>query len=238
MKTVFNGELDFEEVVSTMNEKNVSYIEAEMLVDIVTTSIPFAGFYNSIHSDSIDSQMEDDLEYSESEFDSSAYFDALKNEKYDYDEICRVYAKEYAEEFITALNHEFELSVDLKSTEIESPRFYNFTTDRIFIDITYFDMLKVYNYVITHFNDDFIKSIADRFTSCSGFISSYPNRLSEWGNLDTWDHNQYGTLFEVLMNNTDIGEWEIMADSYGNGIVNEAIDAGIESYRKRGEDNA
>ena len=31
-------------------------------------------------------------------------------------------------------------------------------------------------------------------------------------------------------------EWEIMADSYGNGIVNEAIDAGIESYRKRGEE--
>ena len=67
--------------------------------------------------------------------------------------------------------------------------------------------------------------VRKRFTSRSGFISFYESDFSLWSkNLEEWDCNETGTLFECLFQ----GEFQdttfaVLECMQGNGEVSEAI---------------
>lgn len=132
------------------------------------STIPFAGFYESVHDDQINQAFED-------EDPSSSVFEA--------------YAQEYATAFLD--DHEIEGGFE----SLISPREYNFETDRIFVKLTPQGLRDLVRQILP---SDFDKLCRERFTSRSGFISFYSPNYNHWGPPSSWDHNQIGTLMECL----------------------------------------
>lgn len=190
------------------------------------TTIPFSGFYNSMHDDALTRE----IDY---------FIEKLANYDVPNDTLCRIsnlfycdvnwqkahkgYAKEYAEAFKTWIADFVELP-SLTFESLDSPKFYNYSTDRIFCAISESDAKKLYDYVIHNHASAFESLIADRFTSCDGFVSSYPNHLDDWPDLvKEWDHNQLGILFECLAIAEDLQQVELMEDASGNGALSDLI---------------
>jgi len=174
------------------------------------TTIPFDGFYESVHSQIIDSEIESYFQYND-QGDSNVPW----QESPDYNAIHEGYAKRYASEFNDALDVDLNLTFE----SLSSPREYNFTTDRIFCTIALekaqilFDLHKSENF------ERLEKYIKEHFTSCDGFASSYSNQLKDWLEkpLDQWDHNEIGALIASMSNNID--QYELMESAMCNGFI-------------------
>jgi hypothetical protein len=112
--------------------------------------IDFGGFYHSIHSDVIDDRIET--------------FE-IDEDKVNYKETCN----NYCNEFIDSLNDMLELN--LKFIQIDSPKFYNFSTDKIEVEINENDFNKLKD---TYLNsNEFIDYVNENSKSYDGFISFY-----------------------------------------------------------------
>lgn len=150
--------------------------------------VPFAGFYYSVHDKHIDYCMDrlfdDDEERSNGQPLQMFFSDTDHYE---------VHLK-YAARFTEWLSH--YLGVKLEFEEMKCPREYNFQTDRIFAKLSRADFCKLLKKV----RGARLKEIArEMFTSRSGFISFYSNKVQEWGRIDTWDHNQCGAVLAAAM---------------------------------------
>jgi len=112
--------------------------------------IDFGGFYHSVHSDILDIQID--------------YFE-IDEDNVNYKETCN----SYCNEFIDSLNDMLEL--ELKFIKIDSPKFYNFSTDKIEAEINENDFNKLKD---TYLNsNEFIDYVNENSKSRSGFISFY-----------------------------------------------------------------
>ena len=200
------------------------------------STIPFDGFYESFISDDIDHQIGQQIEWDTDIYDlnedeqqvlEDSYLSV--NRSYFYNQI----AEDYTNFYIDALNERlkgFTLNATYKF--FTSPREYNFSTDRIFIEIQKNHAIDFIKYIIKNYKKELEKKIEDRFTSRSGFISSYKNSLDLWiDDYSEWDHNQIGTCFELFdLEEEDINyslrEYlsETIMDNLGNTLGQEGID--------------
>lgn len=187
-------------------------------------NIPFAGFYESLYSGELDSVQERFVEY-EVEKNPGLNPD-IPNEALwhcaDYGKAYDHIARAYADQFNQYLIDEYELDLDLKFESMQSPREYNFETDRIFCEISEENVRKLRSAV----SDPALRhAIKERFTSRSGFISSYPNNLEAW-NSDptTWDHNELGTLLVALLDDDDDWDWKIWERMQDRNVFDTAFD--------------
>lgn len=156
--------------------------------------VPFAGFYETWH----DAEFDDVLSRMfDIEGDGASYAAELASRFFDtidWQAAQTEYAQEYCSRFAAALGMkvcEFE--------EMNSPREYNFTTDRLFCLFLESELQSLFN------NDDvraeLDKVAADMFTSRSGFISFYSPDVTSWPEtLGEWDHNQRGALLKAAAN--------------------------------------
>lgn len=185
--------------------------------EFVEVQIPFMGFYESHHSAALDDafhQMFGDSsggQYSEKLAYGIAFYDT------DFAAAYRSYARDYAETFAT------EYGLDsLQFVTMESPREYNFETDRIFVRITRQEAARM----ARDTDSEILTRIAtERHSSRSGFISFYDADATEWGDISEWDHNQLATLLLAHVE-TQTGdewdsetEWGLMEDASGNGYL-------------------
>lgn len=190
-------------------------------------NLPFQGFYSSIWDGGIDSHVEQESEYWREDLARTAEIFPLLNleemeesdwirlaELYscdciNYSEVYAEMARAYAEEFGDWLAD----SLDLEGTSatfsaMESPRFYNFETDRVFANIA----LPILRDILARLLADdrgrevLEETIGDRHTSRSGFISFYSSDESEWLEkpLEGWDHNELGTLVRAWVSFNDV----------------------------------
>jgi len=148
--------------------------------------INFGGFYYSIHSANIDIMIEQYEEPNET--------DGTVIEFDNYNELCIEYSKEYVE-FLNEL-----LNTDIDFISLESPKFYNYSTDKIKAEISKEDVLKVFKYIKE--NDlkiDITERIKEVTTSVSGYIPFYSYE-------DIFKHENIDILiqciFDVICNNT------------------------------------
>ena len=192
------------------------------------TTIPFSGFYGSDH----DSLLESELE----QIFSNQNGDPLPCagdawEHIDWTKVYAGYAEEYAGQFAALLSDVVEFPVRLPIVELNSPRQYNFTTDRIFCKVSQSTVKALYKLADKAKLD---RSIRDKFTSCDGFLSYYENSLTAWPkNPLDWDANQIGTLLESVFfehfDRSNFNAWEIMESWVGNGgasnLLYDALDA-------------
>ena len=167
------------------------------------STIPFDGFYESFISDDIDHQIGQQIEWDSDTFDLNESEEEIiqdnyltVNTSYFYNQI----AEDYTNFYIDALNERLE-GFTLKATYkfFTSPREYNFSTDRIFIEIEENHAIDFIKYIIKNYKKELEKKIQDRFTSRSGFISNYKNSLDLWiDDYSEWDCNMIGTCFELF----------------------------------------
>ena len=169
----------------------------------LASTIPFDGFYESFINADIDHEIEIDTEYyselydlneSEEELLCNSFLN-INSYKF-YNQI----AKDYTNFYIDALNERLK-GFTLKATYkcFESPREYNFETDRIFIEIEENHCIEFIEYIVKNYKKELEKKIEDRFRSRSGFISFYKNSIDLWTkDFKEWDCNMIGTCFELF----------------------------------------
>lgn len=185
-----------------------------MIDKVLETSIPFSGFYNSFHDQGLDDALEQMFSN-----DRGNVYEGIRDRAFDkvnWSQVHNDYAKEYAE----CLGIKFNLKT-LKFLEMTSPKYYNFTTDRIFCNINLSEVTEIFNKVDKALLRQTIK---DSFTSYDGFISFYPNDLDEWPKeLSDWDANHVGTLLTVYIRQENDGkfdQWdELEVFDYANEVA-------------------
>ena len=167
------------------------------------STIPFDGFYESFINADIDHEIEIDTEYyselydlneSEEELLCNSFLN-INSYKF-YNQI----AKDYTNFYIDALNERLK-GFTLKATYkcFNSPREYNFETDRIFIEIEENHCIEFIEHIVKNYKKELEKKIEDRFRSRSGFISFYKNSIDLWTkDFKEWDCNMIGTCFELF----------------------------------------
>lgn len=150
----------------------------------IEIQLPFSGFYYSIHDSYIDNHIECELEYLESEIGyTNEQLDIIKDKFYDMDyapirkAICEHYIKAYNAVFYD----EYGIYLDLEYSQLISPRFYNFESDRLYALINE----SVFNEVAALINtEDFKVMLKDKFKPQSGFMP-FQSTLDAIDNNDT-----------------------------------------------------
>jgi hypothetical protein len=151
--------------------------------------VPFSGFYCSLHSDAIDSAEQSIFTHGDGTEMPSLLYETFYR-SCDYSSVHEAYARQY----VACLSK--EIGIGLEFEEMSSPRYYNFSTDRLFAKISRKDLAKMLWAVKGKRLKEKVKQL---FTSCSGFISSYSNDIKDWGRIATWDHNQIGAVFSAYV---------------------------------------
>lgn len=178
--------------------------------------IPFSGFYESVHDQALDDACESILQDDSGDCVHDALpmrlFDAV-----DWGLAHQAYARRYAADWCDRLGikgAEFE--------ELNSPREYNFTTDRIFVRIPDAEVARIHRETKP---DELARVAREWFTSRSGFISFYSPDVSTWGPIGGWDHNKVGALLQAWQNQTkpDLDDWGIVEDWSGNALVEDMV---------------
>ena len=200
------------------------------------STIPFDGFYESSIGSDIDHQIGQQIEWDTDIYDlnedeqqvlEDSYLSI--NRSYFYNQI----AEDYTNFYIDALNKRLKgFTLNAKFKLLTSPREYNFSTDRIFIDIERDHAIDFIKYIIKNYKKELEEKIKQRFTSRSGFWSYYENDLDTWTkDYSEWDHNQIGTCFELFdLEEEDINyslrEYlsETIMNNLGNTLGQEGID--------------
>jgi len=171
---------------------------------MITIGIDFGGFYYSVHSQNIDWQIETQYEW---EFDVSgvqagetlAQFEDKVNWKSTY--------IDYGKNYINRLNNHFDL--ELEFVGIDSPKYYNYRTDLIVVNVGDVDEVRIHNNLI---DDDDFKSWADpQLTSYDGFTSFYDG-IDGLIKESKQDYKSYGILLRMMV------EYLIWRDSINEEI--------------------
>ncbi|MGD9670290.1 MAG: hypothetical protein AB7U75_14830 [Hyphomicrobiaceae bacterium] len=188
------------------------------------TTLPFSGFYETHHDDALSRAIEmfaqDDSGHDYSaKLSERLYLEA--NWKNAHEKYARGYADMFAD-FCGIEGMEFD--------ELNSPREYNFGTDRIFVRIPRDQLVRIFDEV----SKSRLSVLAKQaFTSRSGFASFYDDKtdIVSWGkDPDGWDHNQIGLIMQAyadgLSRNGDYDyeqEFDIMESALCNGFAEDCV---------------
>lgn len=170
---------------------------------IIETVINFGGFYNSIHSDMIDTYVED-YEYN---WEDVNYKSTYKN---------------YAKDYIKVLNNKLDTNISFKS--LNSPKYYNFSTDKINVEITKKDILKLFQYIRNEeLKQEVFNIIKKSSTSRDGYIAFYNYEdFFKKDNLEILIE----CLFDAIVDNLQDDIVEELQSNYLEIILNEDIKEG------------
>lgn len=181
-------------------------------------NIPFFGFYESIYDSEMDSVVERESEYLQeyydlSRFESCDVFDALHS-NCNWEQIRQEIIKDYISAFNSSFESECSIDLGLDSVVMESPSEYNFTTDRLFSNISDEKIKELYNASKENKHVELAKIIKEKFTSYDGFISFYPNDINSWieKGFKNWDSNELGALLLAILAINDIDRDEFEFD--------------------------
>lgn len=185
------------------------------------TTVPFAGFYYSTHDEELDFALGQMMADDNGDPFGKGELEMHLSWACDWRKVHEKYAQAYVENFAA------EFGVKLLYEQLISPREYNFTTDRIFAYIPLTEVRR-----LRHETDEKVLAevVLEMFTSRSGFISSYPNRVECWPALEKWDHNQIGALLAANVRQQHGGdlsqdqELGLMEQDRGNGMFDQWID--------------
>ena len=176
---------------------------------IKNVALNFGGFYDSIHSNLIDTEIENILETEELTYDEIC----------DYIDFRRIY-REYSKRLVDDFNDKFDLN--LKFSHLIQPKEYNFTTDIIIVDISFQD----YNYLFLDTDQDELKhKITKATTNRDGYSAfyNYSEMLNEPQFIAEF-------LLDIIMEGADyaLGDWFY----YNNQWFYDLIFSAIEKFRE------
>jgi len=179
------------------------------------TKLPFSGFYESLHGHMIDQACEQ--MFQDDNGHDLPHIAALRHRHWqscNYHQVFVKYAKAYALEF----TEKFAVAVAFQS--LESPREYNFDTDRIMVTISAKEVRRIHGATDAKALAEMVK---DQCTSRSGFISFYDPDMATWGPVETWDSPQVALLLRTYAyQEADFDSWAeyyLMEDYSCNGYI-------------------
>lgn len=175
------------------------------------TTIPFSGFYNSVHDSNCDEVLRRTFDNDRGDVREDIFY--LAQDKVDWRAVYNNYAAAYAGNFAD----EFQIKMEFEG--MKSPREYNFSTDIIYCTIEPGEVQRIFAAVDKSILDEVAR---ETFTNRSGFISFYNPDFSTWSAVTVWDHNQVGALISayVLQQNPDFDQWvenNLMESAQCNG---------------------
>lgn len=177
--------------------------------------IPFSGFYYSWHNDILENE-EDRIFKDYDEEEKYNHLHEIFNDHVDWREVYEKYARIY----VDYLKDKTGIK-SMKFEEMTSPREYNFETDRIFVTISRSDLAMMLKKVRGEYLNNTIRKM---YSSRDGFISFYPNHISEWPNIEEWDHNHiYAVISSYLNKEYSEIENEIVEELYGSGELSSIL---------------
>jgi len=178
----------------------------------------FTGFYNTIFEPS-DCDIDSELDYindSRKNLKKAPLKDAddLEFEYKEFELNTATGCVDYVETILKDLG----LPCKITNEVINSPKYYNFANDSINIDIE-IDLDLVKSYLVENL-DLFTIYIKDKYTSCSGFISSYSNDATDWLKFEIDNNTDHciGSCLDFIIKN-EVSEPEMdmyynIADNY------------------------
>ena len=179
-------------------------------ITIENVALNFGGFYDSIHSNLIDTEIENILE----------------TENLEYDQICdyldfKAIHLEYAKRLVLDFNNNFDLN--LKFEQLIQPKEYNFKTDEILVEMSMQD----YNYLWLNTDQTSIQlKVQDATTARDGYMPLY-------NSSELLDEPQFIAefLLDTLMADTDyaLDDWFY----YDNQWCYDLIFSAIEKFREK-----
>lgn len=185
------------------------------------TTIPFSGFFGTLHDSELDITLEQMFSDPETGCGHNGGLVQHAFSKCDWGLVHTKYAKKYAK----ALASRF--GIDMTFESLQSPREYNFSTDRIFCEISLEEVKRLREATSERL---FREEARARFTSGDGFISYYSPDVDDWGDIETWDHNQVGTLVSAYVEEVNgepldqFAEFGLMEGSRVNGELGKWIE--------------
>lgn len=139
---------------------------------------------NLFHSSQIDNDKEEgyinfDSEYFDDNFNNDLYVKAVQS--------C-------ADSFLSGIHEANGIEIEIKTGQIYSPRYYNFATDQIDLEVK-FNKTKVLKFAKDHQVelDDFLR---EHFSSYDGFHSHTANNYQDW--LEDFKDNNVQSIGAVL----------------------------------------
>ena len=170
-------------------KKEIDNLKTNM-VEIIA---PFNGFYNTVHGGNVEGMVEC---YTDGEDGK------IKEDNTDYKKTHVQYCKDWISELESLINNEidenFIKEIKLKFKDLESPKYYNFENDRLFISIGLISMQKIKALITKDYSSELEKELKEKFTSCDGFSSHYPNNTKEFLTKEE-DCNTRGVYFKIFL---------------------------------------
>lgn len=115
----------------------------------------------------------------------------------------------------------------IEFTEVHSPKYYNYSNDAVYCNIS---MNDAFNKALGEYLEDnsetLNKWLHERYTSCSGFISHYANNVADWrdntGNWTVFSQHELASLLEFVLINEDVEDemYSIMEDVHVSEYIN------------------
>lgn len=201
------------------------------------TALPFAGFYCSKWSSELDDVENQFIEKEADDTLDESEISAIVDKCRQYETQMQYVAQKYVGYFNEKFKEEFGIALGLRFESLKSPRKYNFTSDVIY---AYIDE-GVVRCLLDDLEDSKLADmIRERFTSRSGFISFYTNRIEEWKGkpLEEWDYNEVGTILEAYVAQVEDFEWDVFSAMIDCNVFDTALDKGMDwdKYRELCDD--
>ena len=222
-----------------LNFEKVENIEKELYINV------FYGFYESIFCNSdqfIDIESEDkSILLNKYPFlnknDITVYYLFENFENYKED-ISTEFSKLYLDLIKDLLPYDItenpKFSLELKNSYIDSPKYYNYRTDKngLFIKTNYFTLNLIKNYVLSFENME--NYIFKKNSSYDGFISFLSNNYNYWINkpIEKYECNELSFLFDNVIiqndNNSNDLIFNLNYETYENVEVYNYVDPYVE----------
>ena len=162
----------------------------------------FEGFDYSWIDSEFDVLAQNESEYYADELDlSDEKKEEIKDDYFsqNYDELQVEICKTYIPHYFEAIEDEIDFELNASFESLTSPKYYNFETDRLFVEIDDIKITMLMNWIFNNKLEKLKEVVKDRFTRRDGYIPNYSNDLETWGDVDTWDYNQLGTALLVFV---------------------------------------
>jgi hypothetical protein len=179
----------------------------------------FAGFYNSLFSDRLDSQIEQDAEYYG--IDAGELCDAVSwGRAHTY--IAKDYCGHFGE-WLKAIGFE---AIDFSFVALHTPKDYFQGPDTIEAEASTEALRKLFDAVMYEYESELRAYWCNRFTPCSGWIPFYPADMDACGPCEQWPSCLWQVFFDFLDSiQDDYGraEWWYDDIALANGAYGEAL---------------
>lgn len=189
-----------------------------MATKIELEVLGFTGFYQGIWNQSENEYVETrELKYADiPDIDNFRFIDDWGFDDDYRDKVAELFGEEY--EYM--INDMLGLNLTKTGVTVDSPKYYNFSTDRIFVEFEVEDydtmISKLQEYASDPTNRAKLeKLIKDNHTSYDGFMSFMSNDINEWDELiaDPTDSRYISCLIQYLLYINDRGRCEYLNEA-------------------------